>query len=270
MNADFSVSMPHLALHEQRVLSELLSWLREQFGGRVEHVWLFGSKARGDSDEESDVDLLIVARDADDALREAIGDVAYALSLESGVLLCEHVVSSWRFAQMRARQEPLYRNITAEGVDLWASRSVATSVVEEKAPYDLGSPDDYLRQRLERSRQDLAWARSALERGEYRLALNRAYYAAFHLATAVLANLGVVRHRHSAVESAFHEHLIKPGLIEPEYGRFYREARQWRENADYYFGVEFTEEKTQSALEQAERVVTRLAQLLCERGLLTE
>ena len=118
----------------------------------------------------------------------------------------------------------------------------------------------------ERSREDLAWARGALERGEYRLALNRAYYAVFHLAAVVLATLDVVRHRHSAVESAFHEYLIKPGFIEPEYGRFYRDARQWRENADYQFGVEFSAEKTLQVLEQAERTVARLDRFLCQRS----
>jgi uncharacterized protein (UPF0332 family)/predicted nucleotidyltransferase len=262
--------LQHLTPQEREVLCEFLSRLRERCSDRIAHVWLFGSKVRGDSDEESDMDLLIVARDGDDALRKVVGEIAYDLSLEHGVLLCEHVVSTWRFAQMHVRQEPLYKNIVREGVDLWASETVPTRVVEKQASYDLGTPEDYLRHLLERSHEDLAWARGALERGEYRLALNRAYYAVFHLTSVVLANLDVMRHRHSAVEAAFHEYLIKPGLIESEYSRFYREARQWRENADYHFGVEFTEEKTREVLEQAERTVARLEQFLCERGLLTE
>jgi len=57
------------------------------------------------------------------------------------------------------------------------------------------------------------WLFGSKARGEYRLALNRAYYAVFHLTPAVLANLDVMRHRHSGVESAFHEYLIKPGHI---------------------------------------------------------
>ena len=92
----------HLTPHERGVLAEFLSQLREQFSDRIAHVWLFGSKVRGDFDEESDVDLLIVARDGSDALGKAVGGIAYDLSLEHSVLLCEHVVSAWRFAQMRA------------------------------------------------------------------------------------------------------------------------------------------------------------------------
>jgi predicted nucleotidyltransferase len=59
----------HLTTHERSVLTKFLSRLRERCGDRIAHVWLFGSKARGDFDEESDVDLLIAARNGDDALQ---------------------------------------------------------------------------------------------------------------------------------------------------------------------------------------------------------
>jgi predicted nucleotidyltransferase len=88
----------HLTSHERDVLAKFLSQLHANCGSRITHVWLFGSKARGDFDEESDVDLLVVAHGADDALAQMVGDVAYHLSLEQDVLLCEHVVSAWRFA----------------------------------------------------------------------------------------------------------------------------------------------------------------------------
>jgi len=42
----------HLTPHERDVLAEFLSQLRERCGERIAHVWLFGSKGRGDFDEE--------------------------------------------------------------------------------------------------------------------------------------------------------------------------------------------------------------------------
>lgn len=136
----------HLSTHERAVLAEFLSRLQREWGDRVAHVWLFGSKARGDFDAESDVDLLIVTRDGDDALREAVSDVAYDLSLEHGVLLCEHVVSGWRFAQMRARREPLYRNISREGIDLWALETAEkTRRVLEQAERTVARLEQFLR-----------------------------------------------------------------------------------------------------------------------------
>ena len=269
----------HLPPHERDVLAEFLSRLRERCGDRIAHVWLFGSKARGDFDEESDVDLLIVARDGDNALRKVVGEITYSLSLEHGVLLCEHVVSTWRFAQMHARQELIYKNVVGEGIDLWPLVIEAPKIAEERAYYntgpeeedeDYGTYEDYLRERLSRAYEDIADARRSLNEGSYRLALNRAYYAVFHMATAALALLGQERHRHSAVESAFHEYLIKPGFIEPEYGQFYGEARQWRERADYRFGMVFDKKTTRQIVDRAERLITRLEQFLGQRGLLTE
>ena len=269
----------HLTPHEREVLCEFLSRLQERCSDCIAHVWLFGSKVRGDSDEESDVDLLIVAHEGDDALRKAVSEIAYALSLEHGVLLCEHVVSSWRFAQMRARQELIYKNVHGEGIDLWPLVIEAQKIAEEQVSYnagpkvedeDYGTYEDYLRERLSRAYEDIADARRALDGGSYRLALNRAYYAVFHMATAALALLRQERHRHSAVESAFHEYLIKPGFIEPEYGQFYGEARQWRERADYRFGVIFDKKTTREIVARAERLIARLEQFLGERGLLTE
>jgi hypothetical protein len=42
----------HLTPYEREVLAEFLSRLRERCSDRIAHVWLFGSKARGDFDEE--------------------------------------------------------------------------------------------------------------------------------------------------------------------------------------------------------------------------
>ena len=269
----------HLTPQEREVLAEFLSRLHERCGDRIVHVWLFGSKVRGDSDEESDVDLLIVARNGDDALQKVVGEITYSLSLEHGVLLCEHVVSTWRFAQMRARQELIYKNVVGEGIDLWPLVIEAPKIAEEQASYNTGSEEegedygtyeDYLRERLSRAYEDIDDARRSLGEGSYRLALNRAYYAVFHMATAALALLGQERRRHSAVESAFHEYLIKPGFIEPEYGQFYGEARQWRERADYRFGMVFDKKTTRQIVDRAERLITRLEQFLGQRGLLTE
>jgi hypothetical protein len=44
--------LQHLTPHEREVLAEFPSRLRERCGDRIVHVWLFGSKVRGNSDEE--------------------------------------------------------------------------------------------------------------------------------------------------------------------------------------------------------------------------
>ncbi|WP_456367169.1 nucleotidyltransferase domain-containing protein, partial [Thermococcus sp.] len=45
-----------------QALDEFLRVLRKRFGDSIEEVILFGSYARGDYDEESDIDLLIIGK----------------------------------------------------------------------------------------------------------------------------------------------------------------------------------------------------------------
>ena len=52
--------MVQLASQEKKIVAEYISLVRKRFTDKVSEIVLFGSKARGDSNEESDIDLLIV------------------------------------------------------------------------------------------------------------------------------------------------------------------------------------------------------------------
>lgn len=51
----------------------------------------------------------------------------------------------------------------------------------------------------------------------YGSAVNRAYYAIFYAANALLVTQGLARSKHSGVIAAFRERFVKTGLIEAEY-----------------------------------------------------
>jgi len=61
----------HLPAHERAAIEEAAALLRQKFP--IKQIILFGSKARGDSDEESDIDLLLLtARDLTEAERDSV------------------------------------------------------------------------------------------------------------------------------------------------------------------------------------------------------
>ena len=61
--------VPYLTDQERKGLAHFLERLETECGDRVQRVVLFGSRARGDHDAESDVDLLVVtAREQDKAV----------------------------------------------------------------------------------------------------------------------------------------------------------------------------------------------------------
>lgn len=75
---------------------------------------LFGSRARGQGDEHSDLDVYVVVRDLASADRRAVVDIASDLSLASGLLLSPLV----RAPAALSPDSSLGRVIAAEGIPL--------------------------------------------------------------------------------------------------------------------------------------------------------
>ena len=132
---------------------------------------------------------------------------------------------------------------------------------------DLSTKRATIRLRLDKAHEDLDTARDLLKSSRWRGAVNRAYYAIFHTASAALLWLDTERKRHSAVQATFNQFLVKPGLLEAEYGHVYRQAREWREEQDYRDVVRPLDEATTTQIVQdAERFIARLERYLREVG----
>ncbi|MFQ5858393.1 MAG: HEPN domain-containing protein [Anaerolineae bacterium] len=116
--------------------------------------------------------------------------------------------------------------------------------------------------RLEKAKEDIATAHDLIALKRLRGAVNRAYYAIYHLATAVLLTQDIERSKHSGVQSAFGHYLVKPGLIVPEYGRILTSARKARETSDYADRIELDEETAQRIVADADRFVARMEEYL--------
>ena len=112
----------HLTINEQAALSALVSRLREQCGDKLLRVVLFGSKARGDSDAESDLDVLILVNDGDWRFQDAVALVAFDPMIEYGVVLSPLVVNDADYRWWQEHHAPIYRNVSAEGIELWTKQ----------------------------------------------------------------------------------------------------------------------------------------------------
>jgi uncharacterized protein (UPF0332 family) len=55
-----------------------------------------------------------------------------------------------------------------------------------------------------------------IQNGFYGSAINRAYYAIFYAASALLRTQQLIRGKHSAVIAGFRQYFVKPGHIEAE------------------------------------------------------
>jgi len=79
---------------------------------------LFGSKARGDADSESDIDLVVLIDAETSEFRSRLWRIASEISLEYNVVLSPHVFGQARWDEMRRMRLPLYRAVVADGVPL--------------------------------------------------------------------------------------------------------------------------------------------------------
>jgi len=85
---------------------------------RFVQMKLFGSKARGDSDRESDVDVLVVLEDHDRQSRNAIYDLCYDLSVDFSVVLAPVIYTRREFESDLTRATTFYQTLTREAVPL--------------------------------------------------------------------------------------------------------------------------------------------------------
>lgn len=109
-----------LAANERAAVEQLKQKLSRDFG--LAKLILFGSKARGDSHRESDLDVLIVLRDEFDwRTKHAIFDVCFDIGLEHDVVFQPVVLSRARYDDPLTKATPLCQNVAEEGVAISSS-----------------------------------------------------------------------------------------------------------------------------------------------------
>jgi predicted nucleotidyltransferase len=111
-----SVRLPMLV---RRTLDAFLAGLRDRFGPRLLDVRLFGSYARGEAHEESDVDCLVlldrVERGDDRTVTDLAADLVWQIG---GVVISPLVMSADQFDAWKAGERRVPLAIEREGIRL--------------------------------------------------------------------------------------------------------------------------------------------------------
>jgi len=96
------------------ILQGFASALLERYGDDFAGLWLYGSHARGEAREDSDVDVLLLLRKVVQPGREIdrIGDLLADVNLKHGLLLSVLPVEEQEF---RRAEGAFWRNVRADG-----------------------------------------------------------------------------------------------------------------------------------------------------------
>ena len=103
---------------ENRALMELKDILAYLLGDSLVSLKLFGSRARGDYDEESDIDIAIIIRGLSRKLKNQILTQVAEVELKYLVPLSTIVFSEEDFNHLKRRERRIAQDIEREGIPL--------------------------------------------------------------------------------------------------------------------------------------------------------
>lgn len=265
-----SNDLRYLSESERAALEEFIARLRERYADEVMHVILFGSKVRGDFDEESDLDVLVVVKSDDWRFHQQVGDLALEPMIEHDVVISALTVGREFYEKIGRNRTPFYENLLEEGIELWPSSAQEAGQSSKPSDEEVRAMKTARKENISRylalSRDELDTAELMLKNGKHRACLSRAYYAVFYAASALLLSKGIRRSKHSGVEAAFNQYFVKPGLFELGYSKIYRDSREARELSDYELRFMPAEQFTRNELAKAQRFVTRVEEYLKAGG----
>ncbi len=106
--------------HMTEICRRVVAAYRKAYGDDIEAIYLYGSYARGDFDEDSDIDFAAIVRgerlDVQDKRRE-VRAYTNRMNLELDILASPTAIPSKEFERYK-HELPYYRNILEEGIRL--------------------------------------------------------------------------------------------------------------------------------------------------------
>ncbi len=107
----------------EKILKDYTEFLREIYGDHLKKVILYGSYARGDFHEGSDIDVMILVDLDDSGIKQVSGrlsDETYDINYDRDVMIMP-IVQNIDFFNKWVRAYPFFNNVNNEGVELYAA-----------------------------------------------------------------------------------------------------------------------------------------------------
>ncbi len=114
--------MPNLPKNISNIIDEFINGVKEILGNRVKKIILYGSYARGDYNESSDIDIMILTDLTDDEMYDyfvKVSDMAYDIEDANNFdIMISPLVKNIDKFNYWLDALPFYMNIQREGVVL--------------------------------------------------------------------------------------------------------------------------------------------------------
>lgn len=111
---------------------------------------------------------------------------------------------------------------------------------------------DLVKYRLEKAKNTLSDAKIYIDRASLNSTVNRIYYAMFYAVNALLLTKGLSSSKHSGIRALLNREFVNKGLLDKDWGRFYSDMFDNRQEDDYKDFVKFEKKDVKEWLELAE------------------
>lgn len=258
-----------LTRNERSALNAYKNYLIRNLPGQIERIILYGSKARGDAQPDSDLDVLVVVNGEmpnpfqhREGIWHKVVSPDLDLSIQYGVFLSPVV----RHVDEIQEWSPFLADIRRDGVELWKRPGLREPILPkggwEALPMHKAQE---VEARLAIAEDKLRAARKLFEEAFYNDTISKAYYAMFYASKALVLQLGLDLHKHKGVISLYGQRIAHIGLTDPKYGHVLSRYLDLRLDADYEVAFRATREEAEEAIRAAEdflaearRTLTRL------------
>jgi uncharacterized protein len=107
-----------LKSNDAEALEQFLGRLRRVVGINLIEVKLFGSKATGKDQPDSDIDVLVAVEDGGVEIEDQVLDIAFDVNLKHGVYVSPRVIDRATLSDPVWSITPFLRAIAKEGISL--------------------------------------------------------------------------------------------------------------------------------------------------------
>lgn len=212
----------------QPLLSAVQERLAAVYGDRLQQVYLFGSQARGDANERSDVDLAVILR-------------GEASTFKDGNLFDDEKMALWEMFPEKPglqflffgdndfdrQKRLLHHEVVRDGIPLLENQPILKADVEKV------DKTEEQREHWIRAQNSLRAATNLFTDELYADCMSRAYYAVFHAIEMALLEKDLRFHTHDALQGSFSLHFVKTGELPKEFGQLLNRSWKLRMAGDY-------------------------------------
>ncbi len=126
-NDDFN----SLSTQEMAALRAYVALLQSRFKEQLVELLLFGSKARGDAQAGSDIDVLVVLANPDAQALSDARALGFDILLTHQVFLSIRAMSYQQWQDLEAMNSLFYRNLMKDGISLLPDLSTSELIVSK-------------------------------------------------------------------------------------------------------------------------------------------